>query len=387
MINDILDASKLKAGKTALTTEPVSLQREVERVVFAFQKAKDQSTGEPLVAPGTTLRSDVPAGLGCVLADRNRLSQILYNTIGNACKFTEKGLVRVTARACGQPDGGAGTGWLAVSIADTGSGISSQDLDAIFEEYGQATASSGGREFTGTGLGLSICKELVVLHGGKIWVESTLGRGTTFTFTLPCTEEADSDGGGEDYRPSEGTMDEMFGGSDSMMHGPSTLSLRYGSGAGLYDRMRTLLRQQFGEVGSGASSGGGTPRSGPSQARGPESALESCSWYVGRLERDDATRALAKQPIGAFIVRRGTRGYVISVRYARDASEKEQREDVFHVAIGQDPDGAAFWVAEHKKFGTVPNLVAHYMENSSLFFENLGGARAPQGEKLTPARL
>lgn len=201
MINDILDASKLKAGKMGLSLSSVSLKKEVEKIVYSFRSARDQSTGETLIAPEVTLRNDVPVKTPLITADRHRLSQVLYNIIGNACKFTRSGFVKVSARKIDTPReentaGAAETatlasGWLAISVEDTGVGIKSENFGRLFEEFEQAD-NSDGREFIGTGLGLSICKELVELHGGRISVESEVGVGTTFTFTLPLSAEPES---------------------------------------------------------------------------------------------------------------------------------------------------------------------------------------------------
>ena len=123
-----------------------------------------------LVAP------DLPPGKG----DERRLTQVLLNLVGNAIKFTEVGEVTVEAAAA--------DGWFTVSVSDTGPGIAAADQQKIFEEFQQADSSST-RTKGGTGLGLSISRRIVELHGGRLWVESAPGHGSTFSFTLPIRVE------------------------------------------------------------------------------------------------------------------------------------------------------------------------------------------------------
>jgi signal transduction histidine kinase len=114
--------------------------------------------------------------LGTIRADVRKVKQVLLNLLSNALKFTpEGGKVDVRARANG--------GVAEVSVADTGVGISPEDQQAVFEEFRQVGASSKKSE--GTGLGLAISRKLIELHGGRLWLESALGAGSTFTFTLP----------------------------------------------------------------------------------------------------------------------------------------------------------------------------------------------------------
>jgi signal transduction histidine kinase len=109
--------------------------------------------------------------------DEQRLSQVLMNLVGNAIKFTEEGEVRVEATASNDT--------FVVSVSDTGPGLSESDQLRIFEEFHQVDATST-RKKGGTGLGLSIAKKIVEMHGGRIWVQSTLGKGSTFSFSLPA---------------------------------------------------------------------------------------------------------------------------------------------------------------------------------------------------------
>jgi signal transduction histidine kinase len=112
--------------------------------------------------------------------DEQRIAQVLLNLLGNAIKFTEEGEVRVEATVSNET--------FMVSVSDTGSGLSQADQKKIFEEFHQADPSST-RAKGGSGLGLSIAKRIVEMHGGRIWVESTLGKGSTFRFTLPVRVE------------------------------------------------------------------------------------------------------------------------------------------------------------------------------------------------------
>jgi signal transduction histidine kinase len=118
----------------------------------------------------------VPSDLPTISGDERRISQVLLNLVGNAIKFTDSGAIRIEAAAKESA--------VTVSVADTGPGIPPGDMEKIFEEFRQAEGSLAQRK-GGTGLGLAIAKKIVELHGGKIWAESELGKGSTFTFTLP----------------------------------------------------------------------------------------------------------------------------------------------------------------------------------------------------------
>jgi diguanylate cyclase (GGDEF)-like protein len=170
MINDILDFTRLKNREIALQIKPVDLKIIVDTVLVLSKpliKGKD-------LALADDLDEDLPA----VDADENRIQQILYNLIGNAIKFTEKGEIAVSSKV--------GDGMVAVTVADTGIGIPEEKFDRIFESFEQADGSTE-REYGGTGLGLSITRKLVELHGGTIGVESKMGEGSRFTFTVPVS--------------------------------------------------------------------------------------------------------------------------------------------------------------------------------------------------------
>jgi len=136
-----------------------------------------------------TFTVELGEGLPPVWADRDKVAHVLRNLMGNAIKFTpEGGWVKVQARAApGQP------GWLQIEVADNGIGIEPEHHELIFREFAQVD-SSRARIHHGTGLGLSIARRFVELHGGRIWVESTLGEGSRFFFTLPSTEAVPAEG-------------------------------------------------------------------------------------------------------------------------------------------------------------------------------------------------
>jgi signal transduction histidine kinase len=173
LINDVLDLSKIEAGQLTLSLGDYSLGDIVHGVVAAVEPlaAEKRLTFTAEVAP------DLPAGRG----DERRLSQVLLNLVGNAIKFTDKGEVAIRASAA--------NGAFTVAVCDTGPGIAMADQAKIFEEFQQAD-SSITRKKGGTGLGLSIAKRIIEMHGGRIWVESEPGKGSTFYFTLPVRVEA-----------------------------------------------------------------------------------------------------------------------------------------------------------------------------------------------------
>jgi len=179
LINDILDFSKLSKKDLQLNTRPLALRPLLESVLELVQPLIGD---KPLV-----LFNEVPADLPNVLADPNRLQQILLNLIGNAVKFTPAGSVRVRAAVVG--------GRIEIHVRDTGIGIEQKDMDAIFLEFSQVD-SSDVRAQGGTGLGLAIAKRLVHLHGGQLQVISKPGQGADFYFSLAAaTDSAFTDSG------------------------------------------------------------------------------------------------------------------------------------------------------------------------------------------------
>jgi signal transduction histidine kinase/ActR/RegA family two-component response regulator len=172
IINDILDISKIEAGKVELEQEPFSVNELVKNVHTMMQfKAEEK---------GLELLKDIPSENLYVNGDATRLRQILINLIGNAIKFTENGLVTTSVKSeqVGEKLN------LHFCVSDTGIGIEQSNVDKIFESFEQAYTDTS-RKFGGTGLGLSISKKLVELHNGKIWVESEKGKGSQFHFIIP----------------------------------------------------------------------------------------------------------------------------------------------------------------------------------------------------------
>ncbi|MBF0179408.1 MAG: response regulator [Magnetococcales bacterium] len=174
LINDILDLSKIEAGQFELEDVPLAVRGLIaETVGILALRAKDKH-----LQLDWQVDDDVPT---TILGDQDRLRQILLNLLGNAIKFTETGGVRLHAARQGQE--------LLVSVTDTGGGIPQDRLEIIFSPYVQIDSGSG-RKTGGTGLGLTICRQLVEKMGGRIRVESTLGKGSTFQFTLPVKAQA-----------------------------------------------------------------------------------------------------------------------------------------------------------------------------------------------------
>ncbi len=168
LINDVLDLSKIEAGQLPLALTDYSLKDVVQSVLTATESL----AAEKHLALRTSVASDLPLGHG----DERRITQVLMNLVGNAIKFTEAGEVKIQASAR--------NGEFVVAVADTGSGIAAADQERIFQEFQQVDGSST-RAKAGTGLGLAIARKIVELHGGRIWVESSLGKGSTFWFVLP----------------------------------------------------------------------------------------------------------------------------------------------------------------------------------------------------------
>jgi len=177
IINDILDFSKIEAGKLEIETTVFSLFDCIESALRPLALRAQQK--------GLELNWTVaPAVSEWLRGDPTRLRQVLINLVGNAVKFTKEG--EVTVRAEIGAGGGENTPQIRFAVSDTGIGISPEKSEKIFEAFSQADASTT-REFGGTGLGLSISSRLVSLMGGKIWLESAVGRGTQFFFTVPLS--------------------------------------------------------------------------------------------------------------------------------------------------------------------------------------------------------
>jgi len=126
---------------------------------------------------GPKLVIEVEPDLPSITGDRDRLIQVVINLISNAVKFTPEGSITIVAWH--EPEGG----WVQIAVSDTGIGIAGADLDKVFEPFAQS--AQGTTAIRGTGLGLPICREIVEHHGGRLWLQSRVGAGSTFQFTLP----------------------------------------------------------------------------------------------------------------------------------------------------------------------------------------------------------
>ncbi|HEX3365453.1 ATP-binding protein [Phenylobacterium sp.] len=176
ILNDVLDLSKIEAGKLELERAEFDLEETVQGALSAFAATAQ--------AKGLALTLNIqPAARGVYVGDSVRVRQILYNLISNGLKFTGKGEVKVTLSRRGRR--------LRLQVADTGIGVAPEKLAGLFQKFEQADASTT-RRYGGTGLGLSICRDLAALMGGEIHAESRLGEGATFTVELPLERTADS---------------------------------------------------------------------------------------------------------------------------------------------------------------------------------------------------
>jgi signal transduction histidine kinase len=170
LINDILDLSKIEAGRMELEVTDFALPEAIENALILVRERAGRR--------GLTLEVVTDDRVGMVRGDERKIKQVLLNLLSNAIKFTPAG-GRIMVHAA--PDNGG----MEVSVSDTGIGIAPEDQAAVFEEFRQV--GSSGAKHEGTGLGLALSRKFVELHGGTIWVTSEVGRGSTFTFTLPKT--------------------------------------------------------------------------------------------------------------------------------------------------------------------------------------------------------
>jgi signal transduction histidine kinase/CheY-like chemotaxis protein len=173
LVDDVLDLSQIDAERMGLQREPLRIAAVVDDAVGIMA---GQFSGRAL-----SLDVDVPIDLPMVQADSTRIRQVLINLLNNAARFTDRGGVQVSARSQGND--------VVVMVADTGVGIAPEHLDSVFGEFRQVHVLSD-RRVGGSGLGLAVSKRLIELHGGAMWVESRLGEGSTFYFTLPSSQTA-----------------------------------------------------------------------------------------------------------------------------------------------------------------------------------------------------
>ena len=177
LINDILDLSKIEAGRMELALSSFALAPLIDNVV---------KTIEPLAAKNENrVAVSCDTAIGTVHADQMRLRQALLNLLSNANKFTERGTLTVDARQ----EQANGRDWVTIGVADTGIGMTPEQMGKLFQEFSQAEASTA-RKYGGTGLGLAISKRFCQMMGGDITVDSEPGRGSIFTIRLPRIVEA-----------------------------------------------------------------------------------------------------------------------------------------------------------------------------------------------------
>jgi signal transduction histidine kinase len=171
LINDILDLSKVEAGRMTLEPETFSLR---EALANGMTMVRERAARH-----GISLSIDVAPDVDLIKADERKVRQVLFNLLSNAVKFTpDDGRITVTAARDDRE--------IRIAVADTGLGIALEDQGHVFEEFAQT--NDGRHAGEGTGLGLTLAKRLVELHGGRLWVESQVGKGSTFTFSLPLAE-------------------------------------------------------------------------------------------------------------------------------------------------------------------------------------------------------
>jgi signal transduction histidine kinase len=168
LINDILDLSKIEAGRMELELAEFDLPQAIQNALTLVR--------ERALRRGIALHHAIDDRVADIRADERKVKQVLLNLLSNAIKFTPEG-GRIDVRAA------PADGLIEVSVTDTGVGIAPEDQGAVFEEFRQVGATDTRAE--GTGLGLALSRKFIELHGGKIWVQSEVGHGSTFTFTLP----------------------------------------------------------------------------------------------------------------------------------------------------------------------------------------------------------
>jgi signal transduction histidine kinase len=168
LINDILDLSKIEAGRMELELADFHMPQAIDNALVLVR--------ERALRRGIFLEQSIDPRLGEIQGDERKIKQVLLNLLSNAIKFTPEG-GRVGVRAAPVDER------VEVAVSDTGVGIAPEDHEAVFEEFRQVGAAEKRAE--GTGLGLALARRFIELHGGRIWVESQIGAGSTFTFTLP----------------------------------------------------------------------------------------------------------------------------------------------------------------------------------------------------------
>jgi signal transduction histidine kinase len=170
LINDILDLSKIEAGRMELELADFSLPAAIDNALTLVRERASRH--------GITLGQSIDDRVGVIRGDERKVKQVLLNLLSNALKFTPEG-GRIDVRAA------VNDGMAEISVTDTGVGIAPEDQEAIFEEFRQV--GTADKKVEGTGLGLALSRKFIELHGGRIWVKSQPGKGSTFSFTLPAS--------------------------------------------------------------------------------------------------------------------------------------------------------------------------------------------------------
>jgi signal transduction histidine kinase len=176
LINDILDLSKVEAGKMELELSEFNLRELIDGSIVMFK--------EKAMKHNIKVKVEVREGIETIIADERKIKQVMFNLLSNAFKFTpDGGSVKVTAlKIVGEPE------YIECGVEDTGIGIRKEDIPKLFQPF-QQLESVLAKKYEGTGLGLVLCKKFVELHGGKIWVESELDKGSTFRFIIPKVKQ------------------------------------------------------------------------------------------------------------------------------------------------------------------------------------------------------
>jgi signal transduction histidine kinase len=173
LINDILDLSKIEAGRMELEPTEFDLPSAIDNAVTLVRERAGRR--------GITLGREIDSRVGMIRGDERKVKQVVLNLLSNAIKFTPEG-GRIDVRAV------VNDGTVEVSVIDTGVGIAPEDQETVFDEFRQV--GTADKKVEGTGLGLALSRKFVELHGGRIWVESEVGQGSTFTFTIPVRASA-----------------------------------------------------------------------------------------------------------------------------------------------------------------------------------------------------
>ncbi|MGE5415898.1 MAG: ATP-binding protein [Acidobacteriota bacterium] len=173
LINDVLDLAKMEAGKTNLDKKPIAVSTIIEHAINSTMALYQEKS--------IFLIKDVKVENLVAVVDRDRIIQVIVNLLSNAVKFTEMG--HVVCRVQEVSEG------VLISVIDTGVGIDAQEQEYVFDKFRQVGGDTLTDKPKGTGLGLAICKQIIEMHGGRIWVESQLGRGSNFSFILPLDDE------------------------------------------------------------------------------------------------------------------------------------------------------------------------------------------------------